>query len=274
MKIVLAILILAGAAALLATWLSGDRAREGWSALALPGEARATGPAAPLEAPDEAAGPEAPARRELERELRTERERLEARIAGFLRHQEAEARDRTVAPVAAPSAAVRPGEPFVPAPMSRLEGPEIVGYHADGTVAFRGTQSLNEKGEWERDGEWAAWHENGALHEQGAYRMGAEHGEWRWWYPNGEEMSRGRFEEGRRTGPWTYWYENGGPMMQGSYDGDKGVGRWIHWHENGQKRVEGDFVDGSMQGHWSVWFQDGTLDTERTGLYEHGVRVR
>jgi hypothetical protein len=275
MKIVLTILIVLGALALLVTWLAGDGTRDGWNALPRQAEARAAGPSEVTGAPaSEADEPDAPARRELERELLTQRERLETRVDSFLRNQQEEAEKRAFGLVAPAAAPTEERDAFVPAPMSRLEGPELVGYHADETVAFQGTQSRNEKGDWERDGEWTAWHENGALHEQGAYRMGAEHGEWRWWYPNGEEMSRGRFDEGRRTGPWTYWYENGGLMMQGSYDEDKGVGHWVYWHENGKKRVEGEFVGGSMEGHWNVWFQDGTPDTERSGIYEHGVRVR
>ena len=41
-----------------------------------------------------------------------------------------------------------------------------------------------------------------------------------------------------------------------------------------QKESEGDLQDGVMVGNWRFWDDDGSIDEEKSGFYENGVKIR
>lgn len=171
-------------------------------------------------------------------------------------------------------AAPREAAPFgawePPRDAPEFEGPVVETWFEAGRPEFQGTQVLDADGTWKLDGLWYAWHANGTPMERGAYARGLEDGPWEWWYEDGTPMARGTWVEGRRIGRWTFWQENGALGAIGHYVDGVGDGPWTLYHENGLRRTSGELVQGVPHGLWQVWNEDGTLDSERTGTWEHG----
>jgi len=159
--------------------------------------------------------------------------------------------------------------------LSKFVGDDPVarGTFPSGALQFEANRVRTAVGEWILDGAWASFYEHGQQEEQGAYQRDREVGQWEWWYDNGQKMAVGTFVNGARQGRWSFWYPDGTKQMDGYYRDGAGSGRWVHWYRSGFKRAEGDYIDDELAGYWKVWNEDGSLDHERTGIYEAGVRV-
>jgi antitoxin component YwqK of YwqJK toxin-antitoxin module len=147
------------------------------------------------------------------------------------------------------------------------------------------------------DGSSRAHYVNGQIKHDGQYVLGYADGLWLRWYENGQLRSRGEYDTGLAVGPWTYWFDNGVVYMEavckgGVVDGPVrihhpigtliGAGRmhgvlregtWETWHYSGEREGQLEYENGRLHGPCRYWRIDGSYDTERSGVYEHGVRV-
>jgi len=164
------------------------------------------------------------------------------------------------------------GVPERPEP-GELEGPLVRLAYGDGTPCFEAQQRLDESGVWVLHGRWTSWHENGQVQEQGWYENHREVGGWQWWDDNGQRIAVGSFVDGKREGVWSFWYSDGVRQLDAQYSDGKATGLWTLYSEDGRRAAEGAFVDGEISGPWTVWDELGAVDPERSGLYEHGVKV-
>lgn len=69
------------------------------------------------------------------------------------------------------------------------------------------------------------------------------------YYANGQVLSETSIRDGEKDGPFRRYYADGTPMAEGRYR------------------------DGAPQGAWTWWNPDGSVDRERSGVFEDGVRV-
>ena len=154
-----------------------------------------------------------------------------------------------------------------------VNGAVLSSWYSEDRPEFLGSQVPAADGTWQREGEWRAWHETGTPHELGSYREGFEHGPWKWWYDDGRRMAQGSFDRGDRVGMWTFWHESGGMGMKGAYERGDAEGLWTYWNEVGGICSQGRMEAGELSGRWTVYRDDGTLDPERSGRFEAGIRV-
>jgi hypothetical protein len=77
-----------------------------------------------------------------------------------------------------------------------------------------------------------------------------EDGEYKEYYPNGKLKEIGTFKDGKQNGSYEKY----------------------HNHFDGQLVEKGTYKDGERDGQW-VFYNDRIRITERSGLYENGVKV-
>lgn len=147
------------------------------------------------------------------------------------------------------------------------------------------------------DGPSRAHYANGRIKHEGQYVLGYADDLWLRWYENGQLRSRGEYDTGLAVGPWTYWFDNGVVYMEavcrgGVVDGPVrihhpagtliGAGRmhgvlrdgpWETWHYTGEREGLLEYEGGRLHGPCRYWRIDGSYDADRSGLYEHGVRI-
>ena len=46
------------------------------------------------------------------------------------------------------------------------------------------------------------------------------------------------------------------------------------YHTNGRVKADGNSVDGLPDGPWYFYREDGSLDSEKSGVYENGIKIR
>ena len=81
----------------------------------------------------------------------------------------------------------------------------------------------------------------------------------------------GRPAEG--PGEHTSYHASGEKEEWAEYlDGER-HGACRRWYSDGRLRAEGRFEAGRMSGEWTWYTADGAIDRERSGRYEHGVRI-
>ena len=153
------------------------------------------------------------------------------------------------------------------------EGELVRVTYDDGTPCFEAQQRQDSHGTWLLNGRWTSWHENGQVQEQGWYEDQREVGDWQWWDDNGQRIAAGQFVDGKREGDWAFWYSNGVRQIDAHYSDGLGTGYWTLYFDDGQKCAEGAFDGGEITGFWTIWDEFGAVNPERTGFYEHGVRV-
>jgi len=139
------------------------------------------------------------------------------------------------------------------------------------TVRVIGTEVLLD-GEWVMEGAAVFFDPEGGKIAEGQYSAGLETGAWTRWLEDGTR-TEGSFEAGKRTGTWTFWHAEGSRQEQGAYEGGLREGPWKRWYPGGALREENDYVAGKMHGQRRAYELDGSLDRERSGLFEEGVRV-
>ncbi len=153
------------------------------------------------------------------------------------------------------------------------DGEFIRDFYDNGNLLFEAQQTLRHDGIWVVDGLWTSWHENGQKQESGSYAKEVEVGDWKWWDENGQLIALGNFVEGKREGAWTFWYSNGIKQMDARYEGGVGSGNWTLYFDDGSRWAQGQYSDGEISGYWTIWDEFGEVNLERSGMYEHGVRV-
>jgi hypothetical protein len=99
------------------------------------------------------------------------------------------------------------------------------------------------------------------------------HGSSEAWH-EGKKIREGRFQDDLEEGTWRYWYPDGSLQIEGTYKSGSLHGRWVEWHEDGQVAAIGEYWEGNEKGPWTFWKEGGTVDTEGTGFYEDGKKVR
>ena len=71
----------------------------------------------------------------------------------------------------------------------------------------------------------------------------------------------------------TTYYANGQVETECDIRGERRDGTCKRYYADGSPLAEGAYVEGKMDGEWTFWRPDGSVDPERSGRYEAGVRV-
>jgi len=71
----------------------------------------------------------------------------------------------------------------------------------------------------------------------------------------------------------TTYYANGQVETECDLRGDRREGACKRFYADGSPLAEGTYANGKMVGEWTFWRPDGSIDPERSGTYEAGVRV-
>jgi antitoxin component YwqK of YwqJK toxin-antitoxin module len=123
------------------------------------------------------------------------------------------------------------------------------------------------------DGQHTLWHPNGVKKGQGRFEHGQKQGPWTWWHESGQKRWEGSYRDDRPEGLERSWFENGELEYEGTFEADQREGEWRRFYDNGRPAVQGRYVGGLREGEFRYWSYDGALDRERSGVYEHDVKV-
>jgi len=87
-------------------------------------------------------------------------------------------------------------------------------------------------------------------------------------------LDRGSFKNGKMEGLWVQYWRDGEVLSKCHYKNGERDGLWVEYHENGQLRWKGEIKDGEREGPWESFDEDGTRDSEGSGTYKNGVKVK
>jgi antitoxin component YwqK of YwqJK toxin-antitoxin module len=71
----------------------------------------------------------------------------------------------------------------------------------------------------------------------------------------------------------TTYYANGQVETECAIRDGHREGECRRFSADGRKLAEGSYAAGRMEGPWTFWLPDGSIDLERSGRYEAGVRA-
>jgi antitoxin component YwqK of YwqJK toxin-antitoxin module len=125
-----------------------------------------------------------------------------------------------------------------------------------------------------KDGHCLTWHWNQQMESAGEFVHGKRDGPWMRWHDNGVKRWEGRYRNGKMIGTVNVWYENGALEQVDSYSDEGEIRSATFWHENGRLQCKGEYVGGWPSGRWEHFNEDGTQDTEESGLYFEGKKIR
>lgn len=94
------------------------------------------------------------------------------------------------------------------------------------------------------------------------------------YHPNYMIASFGAWDGRHKQGPWEYYNENGQVAIRCSYVNGIAEGPGISWHSNGVEAISGESRGGKFHGTVRAWHPDGTVDSEKSGQYINGEKVR
>jgi antitoxin component YwqK of YwqJK toxin-antitoxin module len=136
------------------------------------------------------------------------------------------------------------------------------------------------------------YYSDGNLRCIGTYINGKLDGPFEKYYENGQLESKGTYKDGERDGPWENYDEEGqmdhkliyrdgeiyiselytfGLLFMRNYE-ETGLNEF--YYDTGQLSSRGKQNENfERDGRWEIFNEDGTLNTERSGLYEDGVKV-
>ena len=118
------------------------------------------------------------------------------------------------------------------------------------------------------------YHPNGVKRFQVRVRDNKFEGTYTQWSLWGTKSEEGDYKDGKRHGLWREW-RGSTVTAQGAYADGRPTGIWIRWsYRTGEKVSEGERDDGESVGNWRFWNNDGSIDQEKTGFYEDGVKIR
>lgn len=154
---------------------------------------------------------------------------------------------------------------------------------------------------WDRgvlDGPFASWFADGGSRIEGFYEDGQMQGRWLVSFPDGSPRSEDHWQAGVRNGVLRMWHSNGQLFTEDHYANGEPDGSHRLFFENGNVREAGSLVQGERDGLWREFREDGTpvhairfevgrrkgvcfhwkangaLNTELSGMYRNGRRVR
>lgn len=111
-----------------------------------------------------------------------------------------------------------------------------------------GAQGVDDKGE--KHGPFVNRGENGEVVRRGSYRHGAEEGLFQYFGPNGEFAAQQWYQDGVLSGPS------------------------VCLHKSGFVESCGLFKQGKRNGVWLFFKDNGSVDTEKSGMYVEGRKVK
>jgi len=76
-----------------------------------------------------------------------------------------------------------------------------------------------------------------------------------------DKISRSYWPNGKLKHEWTY--------VRGVLHGP-----YRDFREDGTESMLGEYVDGRQTGLWMIYAPDGSVNTDYSGIYEDGVRVK
>ena len=86
--------------------------------------------------------------------------------------------------------------------------------------------------------------------------------------------TQGSLKNGKWGGPWIRYDAYGQLVAKGAYKDGKRDGPWVAFWRNGQLLYKGTYKDGKKDGPWVDFNEDGTVNSEFTGTYKDGVKVK
>lgn len=142
-----------------------------------------------------------------------------------------------------------------------------------GAERVRGIEVYHD-GAWVPHGEILYFDREGEVMAEGRMEYGLETGFWREYYREDDGgAGSGEYRDGKRHGEWSYFYPEGTRHQRGAYVDGRRHGLWTEWYAEGKLRSEIEWQDGERHGRATFRNLDGTLDTQRSGTYERGVKV-